>query len=107
VTDRVGYCFLVDPADPFDPNEYELVRMSTLRPGDIFGFVDEADPRAALLLDESAPLERRQAALAELVRDAPRLRFVEERDPLDGCTRCRGEPVEDWRPAAARASEAR
>jgi hypothetical protein len=99
--DREGYCFLVDPADPFDAHEYEFVRMSTLRPGDIFGFVEEADPRVALLLDEAAPLEQRQAALAELVRDAPRLRFVEERDPINGCSRCRGEPVEDWRASLA------
>lgn len=105
IGDVEGYCFLVDPADPFDTVAAdELVRLDSLRPGDVFGFIEEADPRYPVLMDEGAPMPLRQSALAGLFRDARRFRFVQDNEASpDGRSRARAEPVEDWRASLAEA----
>lgn len=93
----VGYAFLVDPAQPWDPDgDYELVRMATLRPGDLFGFLLDDDPRLVILGDESRPLEERAAALRAAYRDAPRYRFTRDTTTGDRTT-AKAVLVEDWR----------
>lgn len=86
-----GYCAI----ETDTPGDYEFVRMDTLRPGDLFVFVEEQDPRFRIFMDEARPLEERRAAMEGLLADGKRFRFTEAQEHVPGRAGCRAAERED------------